>query len=288
VLELARREGADTHAPGLVEEASRTLAQATALAGASGRRKEMADFSRRTVSLASEAIVVTRRRIEQRQLEARIAARKAEMEALEARARAAEGSATAAAADLERARALKAAMETELARLEQEKTALESATVALEGEKALLQAQRTELAHRLEGALSRVAETRSSARGFIVNLPDILFDSNESTLKPAAKITIAKLSGILLLMPELNLRVEGHTDSTGSAAHNTSLSQRRADAVLAFLAEQGIADERMKAVGYGMERPVAENATAAGRGRNRRVELVIGEGPIGEPQPQGR
>jgi outer membrane protein OmpA-like peptidoglycan-associated protein len=288
VLELAQRGGAGDYAPGLVEEAVRSLAQARALAGASGRRKEMADVSRRTVSLASEAIAVTRRRLAEKELEARIAARQAETEALEARARAAEESAAAAAAGLERARALKAAMDAELARLREEKATLESATVALEGEKALLQAQRAELAQRLEGALSRVAETRSSARGFIVNLPDILFDSGEATLKPAAQLTVAKLSGILLLMPELRVRIEGHTDSTGAAARNAALSQRRADAVRAFLAEQGIAEERMKAAGYGMERPVADNATAAGRARNRRVELVIGEGALAEPQAEER
>ena len=88
----------------------------------------------------------------------------------------------------------------------------------------------------------------------------------------------------MLLMAELNVRIEGHTDTTGTAAYNMKLSQRRADSVLAFLIESGLASERMTAVGYGMERPLADNTTAGGRARNRRVELVIAEGQIGAPQ----
>ena len=297
--ELAQRAQAEQFAAGLMSEARITLAQANALAAASGRHKEMVDYSRRTVSLSSEAMRVTKRKIEEKALEERIAARKAEMDSLETRARSAETATVTARGELEQTRAQKAAIESDMARLRQEKSSLESAKTALERQKAQLETQKvqleaqrsalekqkSELSQRLEGALSRVAETKNTARGFIVNLPDILFDTSQATLKPEAKITIAKLSGILLLMPELNLRVEGHTDSTGTAAFNMTLSQKRADSVLAFLGESGIDADRMKAVGYGVERPIADNTTAEGRARNRRVELVIGEGQIGEAQP---
>ena len=83
-------------------------------------------------------------------------------------------------------------------------------------------------------------------------------------------------------MTDLNLRVEGHTDSTGSPSFNLKLSQRRADSVFDLLASQGIASSRMKTVGYGMERPVANNSTAEGRSKNRRVEIIIAEGEIAE------
>jgi len=289
--ELAQRANAEKFAPGLMGEAKVTLAQATSLAAASNRGKEMVDYSRRTVSLSSEAIRVTKRRIEEKELEKRIAARKAEMDALEARAKSAETMAATARTDLEQTRAQKATMDAEMTRLRQEKASLEASKAALEAQKAQLEAQRTELekqkaelSSRLQGALSRVAETKTTARGFIVNLPDILFDLNQATLKPEAKITIAKLSGIMLLMSELNVRIEGHTDSTGSAAYNQTLSQQRADSVLAFLTENGLAASRMTAVGYGLDRPIADNATAEGRARNRRVELVIAEGQIGAPQ----
>jgi outer membrane protein OmpA-like peptidoglycan-associated protein len=278
--ELAERANAVEYAPEPMQEAKLTLAQATSLAAASGRRKEMVDFSRRTVALCSEALRTTKRKIEEQQLEKRIAERKAEMDQLEQRAKAAEDKATVAQTELQQAAAAKVAIESQMAQLRQEKTALESQKSALEQQKSSLEQQKSELSARLQGALSQVAETRNTARGFIVNLPDILFDVNEATLKPEAKITIAKLSGILLLMPELNLRIEGHTDSTGSADYNMKLSQQRADSVQAFLAENGIAATRMTAVGYGMDRPIADNTTKEGRAKNRRVELVIAEGTV--------
>ena len=184
-----------------------------------------------------------------------------------------------------RLRQEKSSLESAKTALERQKAQLETQKVQLEAQRSALEKQKSELSQRLEGALSRVAETKNTARGFIVNLPDILFDTSQATLKSEARITIAKLSGILLLMPDLNLRVEGHTDSTGTAAFNMTLSQKRADSVLAFLGESGIDADRMKAVGYGVERPIADNTTAEGRARNRRVELVIGEGQIGEAQP---
>jgi outer membrane protein OmpA-like peptidoglycan-associated protein len=266
--ELAQRANAQQYAPGMMDEATLTLAQATALSSASGRRKEMVDFSRRTVSLCSDAMRTTKRKIEEQQLEQRIAQRRAEMDSLEGRARSAEAAVATAQTELRQASEQKAAIEVQMTQLRQEKTALER--------------QKGELSQRLQGALSQVAETKNSARGFIVSLPDILFDTNEATLKPEAKITIAKLSGILLLMGELNLRIEGHTDSTGAADYNLALSRTRAESVQSFLAENGIAAARMTAVGYGMDRPVADNATKEGRARNRRVELVIAEGTIGE------
>jgi outer membrane protein OmpA-like peptidoglycan-associated protein len=218
------------------------------------------------------------------------------MDALETRAKSAETMAATAQTDLQQATAQKAAIETQMVQLRQEKSGLESAKAALEAQKtqletdkaqlesqkAGLEQQKSELSQRLQGALSQVAETKNTARGFIVNLPDILFDTNEATLKAEAKITIAKLSGILLLMPELNLRIEGHTDSTGGADYNMTLSQKRAESVQSFLAESGIAVPRMTAVGYGMERPIGDNATKEGRAKNRRVELVIAEGKISE------
>ena len=111
-----------------------------------------------------------------------------------------------------------------------------------------------------------------------MNLPDILFDVNEDSLKPAAQIVLAKLAGILLLVPDKGALIEGHTDSTGSAEYNLDLSQRRADAVRRFLQLEGIAETRMEASGYGMERPLADNADPEGRKKNRRVEIVISDG----------
>jgi outer membrane protein OmpA-like peptidoglycan-associated protein len=145
-----------------------------------------------------------------------------------------------------------------------------------------LKEDRERLSNRLDQALSKVAETRNTARGTIVNLPDILFDLNESTLKPEARLVIAKLAGILLIMGDLNTRIEGHTDSTGSLGYNMSLSEARAESVRDFLFQQGIAADRMVTAGYGPARPIADNATSDGRAKNRRVEIVIAEGEIAE------
>lgn len=322
--DLATRADAEAYAPKLMSEAGITLAQATNLATRSNLGKELRDYARRTVALASEAIRTTERKKEAERLEREIAQRRAEMEALATRAADAEKQAATAeqqateaarqaqeaqsqAAELQRQRAdLEARMSearltmqrlasesTALAeqttRLQSEKTQLESSMDSLRAERAALIAEREELAaekqrlsERLKGALDQVANTQESARGMIVNLPDILFDTNEATLKPGAKVTLAKLAGILLIMPELNLRIEGHTDSTGSADYNQRLSERRAASVDEFLADQGIASGRMTSAGYGQDRPIADNATKQGRAKNRRVEIVIAEGTVDE------
>jgi outer membrane protein OmpA-like peptidoglycan-associated protein len=210
------------------------------------------------------------------------------MEALMARAGEAEASAAAASAalveanraieEVQRSRteaeAAVLAAEGELSRIEGERVALAASVAALEEQSAALEREKAELSTRLQGALSQVADTQDSARGMIVSLPDILFDLNEATLKNEAKVVIAKLAGILLIMPELNLRVEGHTDSTGSADYNQGLSERRATSVRDFLAQQGIGGQRMVAVGYGL------TPTREGRAANRRVEIVIAEGVV--------
>ena len=316
-FELAEREGAASYTPQIYREAKTALHQAKAYGEHTTRTKAILDFSRRAVSLASEAIQTTLRRKEREALERQIEERRREMEALEARARQAEGNASAAReqladarlalaeAKLERAAADQAiakvqqdlkGLEAEKATLRQEQQSLLSERDALLKQRGELKAsveemarraeklrqEREQLASRLEGALSQVADTRSSARGLIVNLPDILFDIDKATLKPEARVVIAKLSGILLIMPELNLRSEGHTDSTGSEEHNQGLSERRAGSVKDFLAAQGIGINRMVAVGYGEHRPVADNSTKEGRQKNRRVEIVIAEGEVRE------
>jgi outer membrane protein OmpA-like peptidoglycan-associated protein len=284
--ELAVAAGAENYAPTQLLRARTTLAQATSLA-AGKKTKATVDYSRRTIALSAEAMQVTARQKEAEAVEAEIARRTAEMEALMTRAGEAEASAAAAATQLEEVRrsrteaeAAVLAAQGELDRIEADRVALAAAVTALETQSAELEREKAELSDRLQGALSQVADTQQSARGMIVSLPDILFDTNEATLKNEARVVIAKLAGILLILPELNLRVEGHTDSTGSADYNQGLSERRASSVRDFLAQQGIEGQRMVAVGYGMTRPVADNETREGRAQNRRVEIVIAEGVV--------
>jgi outer membrane protein OmpA-like peptidoglycan-associated protein len=293
--ELAVEAGAEQYAASQLRRSYTILGQARNYSGA-GKNKAAVDYSRRSLALSAEAMQVTVRRKEAEAVEAEIARRKAEMEALTARAGEAEASAEAAAVALEEAnRAIEEvqrsrteaeaavlAAQDELARIESERVALALSVSALEAQSAELEREKADLSARLQGALSQVADTKESARGMIVSLPDILFDTNEATLKNEARVVIAKLAGILLILPELNLRVEGHTDSTGSAEYNQGLSERRAASVRDFLAQQGIDGQRMVAVGYGLTRPVADNQTREGRAKNRRVEIVIAEGVISE------
>jgi outer membrane protein OmpA-like peptidoglycan-associated protein len=158
-----------------------------------------------------------------------------------------------------------------------EKESLETQMVSMRRAKEQLQQEKKALNVRLEDALSHVAETRNTARGYVVNLPDILFDINEATLKPDARVVLAKLGGILLVIPDLKVAVEGHTDSTGGEEYNLRLSRRRAEAVRDFIAGEGVDISRLTAEGFGMSRPATDNSTAEGRRQNRRVELIIAE-----------
>jgi outer membrane protein OmpA-like peptidoglycan-associated protein len=123
--------------------------------------------------------------------------------------------------------------------------------------------------------------TRDTARGLVVNMSDVLFDTAKYTLRPEAREKLAKISGIILAYPSLNLAIEGNTDSVGGDAYNQDLSEKRAGAVRDYLAEQKIPATSMTAKGFGKTQPVATNDTADGRQANRRVELVVSGDVIG-------
>jgi len=123
--------------------------------------------------------------------------------------------------------------------------------------------------------------TRDTARGLIVNLSDVLFDTGKSTLRPMAREKLAKISGIVLAYPDLRLAIEGNTDSVGSDSMNQQLSENRANSVRDFLATENIPGTSMTSRGFGKTQPVATNDTAEGRQQNRRVELVVSGEVIG-------
>jgi len=137
------------------------------------------------------------------------------------------------------------------------------------------------LRERLRQQLNLILETRESARGLIVNISDVLFDTAKYTLKPGAREKMAKVAGILLAYPGLKIQVEGHTDSVGGDEYNMKLSQQRADSVRDYLVAQAVPASGITAVGLGKADPVASNDTAAGRQQNRRVELIVSGEPIG-------
>ena len=103
----------------------------------------------------------------------------------------------------------------------------------------------------------------------------ILFETNKSTLQPAARTNIEKLATILNKYPDTNVLVEGHTDSDGAEDYNKKLSESRADAVASYSKGLGVQGSRITTVGYGETQPVTSNDTAAGKQQNRRVEIAV-------------
>jgi outer membrane protein OmpA-like peptidoglycan-associated protein len=136
----------------------------------------------------------------------------------------------------------------------------------------------------LSEQLNKILATRESARGLIVSMSDVLFDTGHYTLKPGAREKLAKVAGILIAYPGLNIEVGGYTDNVGGDDMNLKLSENRADAVRNYLVEQGVVTNSVSSKGYGNTLPVASNDNAAGRQENRRVELVVSGEPIGTPR----
>ena len=129
--------------------------------------------------------------------------------------------------------------------------------------------------------LNAVLQTTESARGLVVNLNDVLFDTGKYTLKQNTQVSLAKVATIVELYPGLKVQVEGYTDSTGSPTTNQTLSQNRASAVQNFMVNNGVPQANITSQGYGAANFVADNGTSAGRAQNRRVDLIVSGDAIG-------
>jgi outer membrane protein OmpA-like peptidoglycan-associated protein len=140
---------------------------------------------------------------------------------------------------------------------------------------------REELRAKLLQQFNLILETRDTARGLVVNMSDVLFDSGQYTLRPLAREKLAKISGIVLAYPTLLLAVEGNTDSVGTEEFNQTLSEKRAESVRTYLTRQGVPEGSTTAAGFGKSRPIASNDTSDGRQQNRRVELIVSGEVIG-------
>jgi outer membrane protein OmpA-like peptidoglycan-associated protein len=140
---------------------------------------------------------------------------------------------------------------------------------------------REELRARLLQQFNAILVTHDTARGLVVNMSDVLFDSGKFTLRPLAREKLAKISGIVLAYPSLKLAIEGNTDSVGSEQFNQVLSEQRAQGVRGYLTQQGVPESSTSAHGFGKNQPIASNDTADGRQQNRRVELVVSGDVIG-------
>ena len=145
----------------------------------------------------------------------------------------------------------------------------------VEGQLARNQQQLDENARLIEELKKRGADVRSSRRGVVINLPDILFEFDRANLTPEAHRTIGEISDVLRDVRHRNLSVEGHTDSVGTVRYNKQLSLRRAESVVREISRNGVPNEQMRVEGFGEGAPIATNNSEAGRARNRRVEVII-------------
>lgn len=142
-------------------------------------------------------------------------------------------------------------------------------------------AEKATLRRKLSAQLNSILQTRDSARGLIVSMSDVLFDTGKYSLKSGAREKLAKVAGILLAYPSLNIEVGGYTDNVGGDEMNQKLSDHRAGSVRDYLVQEGVATSSVTAKGFGNALPVASNDNSAGRQQNRRVELLVSGEAIG-------
>ncbi len=280
---IAKAAGADQYAPDIMKEVATDLQNAQDIQSNKHRDVKMLfTYARSATQRAEDARIVTlRKQNEQRQQEAQDAKLKAQQDASNAQA-----SADAAAAAQSQAEAAKARADAEAAnaRAQAEQATQQAEQARQQAETSNQEAAATR--EKLRAQLNSVLATTESARGLIVNLGDVLFDTGRYTLKTDAQIALAKVSTILQLYPDLKVQVEGYTDSVGGVDYNQKLSENRADAVHDFLIKNGVPAGNVTAVGYGVANPVASNDTADGRRQNRRVNLVVSGHAIGVQETQ--
>ena len=316
-VRIAKSSGAEIYAATSYEKAVRQMNEADTMAvGRHENKKALISLSREVVQTAEDAREIAVKHID----EARLAAERAAGADREAEARAAADqeaqrrmTAEAATADADRQRneADRQRNEADRQNADAQAAAQQSAAAQADAERAKTDAQakqqaaeadsdanraaavsadvqleqavhdREELRARLLQQFNLILETRDTARGLVVNMSDVLFDSGKYTLRAPAREKLAKISGIVLAYPSLKLAVEGNTDSVGTEAFNQELSEQRAEAVRDYLTKEGIPASSTTAAGFGKTRPIASNDTSDGRQQNRRVELVVSGEVIG-------
>jgi outer membrane protein OmpA-like peptidoglycan-associated protein len=274
-VQIAEATGAAKYAPDILAKAKQELENAQAMDGKKSQRKTMITYARGAVQDAEDARVSTLRRMQQeKEQQQQLAMQQAQAAAQQSQIDAQQQALKRAQADAAAAQAEAAAANARAAQAAAEHSAQQATD------------QTEQMRERLRAQLSQVLQTQETARGLIVNMSDVLFDTAKFTLKPEAREKLAKVSGILLAYPNLKVQVEGYTDNVGSEQYNLTLSQQRGDAVRDYLVSQGVSAENITATGYGLTNPIADNATAAGRAQNRRVQMVVSGSAIGVQQSQ--
>ena len=322
-LRIAQSEGAENYANDTYQQAVRLMNQVDEDAiDKHSNRKAMIGVAREAVQTAEDARAITVKKIEQERLDnERQAAANAQADtraqaddAIRQKERAEHDQARAefakdrAESDTIKAQAARAQAESDTARAQADSARAQSdmassqaasanalSAAQADADQSRLAAQRAQansqqaeadkaaMRARLSEQLSKILQTRDSARGLIVSMSDVLFDTGKYSLKPGAREKLAKVAGILLAYPGLNIEVGGYTDNVGGDAMNQTLSENRAGSVRTYLVEQGVATNSVSARGFGNTSPVASNGNSAGRQQNRRVELLVSGEAIGNP-----
>lgn len=299
---IAKAAGAQHYAPDSLAKAEDMLRRAEDYLQRKQGRTPIGTAARGATQMAEDARVLTLRRKEQERIDAERRAHeeaqaKAEADARLAQEQAARSKAQAeedarrraeaeqaqAEAQRQQAAALEQQQQAEAARAAAQLAATEADRQRQEAERQRQEAirQKEEMRARLLAQLNQVLQTRDTARGLVVSMPDVLFDFNKYTLKPEARERLARISGIVLAYPDLKLQIEGYTDSIGSDEYNQTLSEKRAETVRAYLVSSGVSPDNVAARGMGKADPIGDNSTAAGRKLNRRVEMIVSGDVIG-------
>lgn len=279
-VDIAKSRGAEKDAPEIFTKAAASLQMTENALTGKADKKEIISKARQAIQFAEDARALAA----QRQEEARIATEREAAAAAgkaEAEAKAAQEAKRQAELVAAKEAQMKAEADAAAAKAKAEADALtakeEAARADAEHTRQAAIALRTQLLEQL----NRILETRDTPRGLVVNMADVLFDFGKYELRPEAREKLAKLSGIILAHPGLDLAIEGHTDNVGTDEVNQKLSEQRAESVRIYLIGQGLEQTNVTAQGFGKTTPVADNSTAPGRQKNRRVEIVVAGEVIG-------
>ncbi len=315
-LRIAQSEGAETYANDSYQHAVQLMNQVDSYATDKHTdKKKMIAVAREAVQTAEDARAITVTKIEQERLEderqaaadqqaqtqaqaddatrqkeqaqsdqarAERATNRAEADAARARNDAADAQSAAARAQSDMANSQAASANAlSAAQAEADQSRLAAQQAQASAQQADL--DKTAMRARLSEQLNRILQTRDTARGLIVSMSDVLFDTGKYSLKSGAREKLAKVAGILLAYPGLNIEVGGYTDNVGGDQMNQTLSENRASSVRDYLVQQGVVTTSVRSKGFGNTLPVASNNSSAGRQQNRRVELLVSGEAIGNP-----
>jgi outer membrane protein OmpA-like peptidoglycan-associated protein len=283
-VDIAKSQKAEQYAPEVLTKATASLQMAENSLASNADKSKIITDARQTIQFAEDARALSAERQEAERIQneknaaATAAAAKAKAEADAAAAAEAKRQAELTTA---REAQMKAEAAAQSAQQKAEQAALQAKEQAARDEAARAKAATAALRAQLLQQLNEVLQTTDTPRGLVVNMADVLFQTGKYALSQDAQLKLAKLSGIIQAHPGLNLAIEGHTDTTGTADFNMKLSQQRADTVREFLMSQGMSPDTITAKGMGQDDPVADNSTAAGRKLNRRVEIIVSGEVIG-------